>query len=886
VVWLSVQVMGAVLLTVLWTVAGTTLDARQSRRLFPLCTGAAIAGAFLGTLSSGPLAAAVGVSGLLMVAAVLLAVGALLAARILGSGSSRAARPAGTFAQELTAGARDVGHSPLMRLVAVAYVLFAVLLFSVTFPFQSALQASTNSAVELATVLGLLSAAITGTAFLIAVLGANRAYARIGVAGAALVLPVVYVIGFGTWMVSFGIVTALGFRFAQQVTQRGLSNAAWSAMFNVVPIERRPQVLAFMDGVPGQLGTSLSGVLLLVVGAWFAPSEVFLLGLVAAFACLLVVVGIRRRYGEALLTSLHAGLGEQVLSAGPGHLPLTYDPQVLDQLRVAAVDPKPSVRRLALELLGQLGGADAADALGRGLDDGDPSVRAAAIRALTNCHDDWTADGPPGIQDSRSRSDPDPKVRSALAIGLARHQRPDAAEELVVGLMGGPGEAERIYGLRAIANGPIRVDAAQVASWAVDASPAIRAAALGALVVTGDRVRGRDCMLAALDDRSGSVRAAAAAGLRQLPGSGTHVVAVLADGSPRAQEAALMALDGADGGQHAVVRDWAVRQADRAGEYDRLRLALGPAVRDGVSAGPGAPAIGDRDHAGLPELRFLVAILDVRRQQVVDRLLSAAVVLGSPESAGTIRRALRSTDRDARAQAIEAIDTIGDRRLGSAIVRLIEAEQAGGDLHPDQALDALGEDSDPWLRAIAVRAQAARLASRWERIQARVAGDPEPLVRNAINSMQRGGPTMPDTERTLDDIDRMLLLRGVPRFAALSPEDLQRLAATASERFVPTGEALVREGEPGDELIVIVAGDVRVERADGTGVRFLRRYEAGDHIGELAVLTERPRAATVIAEHDVRGLVVSGAGLRAILQERPLAAMAMLATLASRIAAQ
>jgi hypothetical protein len=42
----------------------------------------------------------------------------------------------------------------------------------------------------------------------------------------------------------------------------------------------------------------------------------------------------------------------------------------------------------------------------------------------------------------------------------------------------------------------------------------------------------------------------------------------------------------------------------------------------------------------------------------------------------------------------------------------------------------------------------------------------------------------------------------------------------------------------------------------------------------------------VIAEHDVRCLVLSGAGLRAILQERPAAAMAMLATLAGRIAAQ
>ena len=48
-----------------------------------------------------------------------------------------------------------------------------------------------------------------------------------------------------------------------QVTQRGLSNAAWSAFYNTVPAHRRAQVMAFQDGVPGQLGTILSGVLLL-----------------------------------------------------------------------------------------------------------------------------------------------------------------------------------------------------------------------------------------------------------------------------------------------------------------------------------------------------------------------------------------------------------------------------------------------------------------------------------------------------------------------------------------------------------------------------------------------------------------------------------------------
>ena len=58
------------------------------------------------------------------------------------------------------------------------------------------------------------------------------------------------------------------------------------------------------------------------------------------------------------------------------------------------------------------------------------------------------------------------------------------------------------------------------------------------------------------------------------------------------------------------------------------------------------------------------------------------------------------------------------------------------------------------------------------------------------------------------------------------------------------------------------------------------------HFGELAVLLERPRVATVISHEEVSTLVIDGDGLTSILRERPEAAMAMLATLAERISQQ
>lgn len=146
---------------------------------------------------------------------------------------------------------------------------------------------------------------------------------------------------------------------------------------------------------------------------------------------------------------------------------------------------------------------------------------------------------------------------------------------------------------------------------------------------------------------------------------------------------------------------------------------------------------------------------------------------------------------------------------------------------------------------------------------------------------------MADTARTLGEIDTMLMLRRVPLFEDLDPEDLQRIAATCGERLFPAGTVLMREGDLGSELMVLVDGSVRVVRADDAGgERLIRHYQAGDHIGELAVLRERPRAASVVADEDVRVLVINGESLKAILRERPDAAMAMLATLAERISTQ
>ena len=104
----------------------------------------------------------------------------------------------------------------------------------------------------------------------------------------------------------------------------------------------------------------------------------------------------------------------------------------------------------------------------------------------------------------------------------------------------------------------------------------------------------------------------------------------------------------------------------------------------------------------------------------------------------------------------------------------------------------------------------------------------------------------------LDDaaVDRgreVELLQAIPIFAPLSPPVLEGLAARLIPVHEAAGETIVRQGEPGDRFYVISSGEVEVS-VDGQPQA---TQGPGDHFGEIALLRDVPRTATVTARTDV-----------------------------------
>jgi CRP/FNR family transcriptional regulator, cyclic AMP receptor protein len=124
-------------------------------------------------------------------------------------------------------------------------------------------------------------------------------------------------------------------------------------------------------------------------------------------------------------------------------------------------------------------------------------------------------------------------------------------------------------------------------------------------------------------------------------------------------------------------------------------------------------------------------------------------------------------------------------------------------------------------------------------------------------------------------------LKRAPLFEELSRKELAKLARVSEDVEVKPGTAFVREGETGQEFFVILDGEVKITRKG----RRLAKRGSGDFVGEIALLEDIPRTATVTAETPVRLFVLTGADFRHLLDENPGVERKVLRALARRVVA-
>jgi CRP/FNR family transcriptional regulator, cyclic AMP receptor protein len=138
-----------------------------------------------------------------------------------------------------------------------------------------------------------------------------------------------------------------------------------------------------------------------------------------------------------------------------------------------------------------------------------------------------------------------------------------------------------------------------------------------------------------------------------------------------------------------------------------------------------------------------------------------------------------------------------------------------------------------------------------------------------------------ETVSTLSLMDRVLALQQVPLFRELSPADLKHVAETVTENAFVDGTGMAEQGDPGDAMHGVVSGEVQVLMGDRATE--VARRGPGYIVGEMAIVGEQPRMASLVASGAVRTLSIDRHRFQRILRERPDAALAVLRELAARL---
>ena len=133
----------------------------------------------------------------------------------------------------------------------------------------------------------------------------------------------------------------------------------------------------------------------------------------------------------------------------------------------------------------------------------------------------------------------------------------------------------------------------------------------------------------------------------------------------------------------------------------------------------------------------------------------------------------------------------------------------------------------------------------------------------------------------LKQVERVLQLRSLDLFAGLTTRQLSDLAAVMREETFPAGSAIVREGEFGDCMYIIVTGTVHINR---TG-EYRGAAGPGEFVGEMSLFDGETRSATATAVDRVHLLRLERQDLLELMEEQPSIAIAMCQTLARRVRA-
>lgn len=603
---------------------------------------------------------------------------------------------------------------------------------------------------------------------------------------------------------------------------------------------------------------------------------------------------------------------EEVILAAIELLRTIDSKPAFDALRDHLPYDSPQLTVAALEAISAIGSEGAVETLRPYMDDTEPEVRLAAIDGLRQLGDATLAQGMEAALD-----DPDTQVRArALSVVLSQSQgaATERAKQLWETMLDTDDKDTRVAALSVFAD--VSETSLQGRLYrALDYDdPDISKAALAALseLVAAGRIQTIDSsLLHKLEDPDVEVREQM---LQVLASIGTdealeHMLVLLDDEQPSVQEALSNAIK--PSGKQAIDPLMACLQSPQRSLRAKESALLALGRLDGVQPDQ-LLAFWESELHELYRDKLMLTHLEGETSQEADTFLRVALqdayerrfsllvqllsVWSSPEVARLVASGLHDEDRSKRAQALEVLESLSERRFTRLFLPILEAD-SGSDgwrdlaqrqwsldfADADSVIDDCCKATDKWILIGAMLSEQARAAaanSNWQsRLEAleREAEDPD------VQETARHLLGLDTVEPGLALTDVLLFLKRVPLLSRMSLDQLRAIADQLVERQFNGSETIFSEGDFSQDLYLIVSGQVDIVQQRGDTQHTIVTLDAGGYFGDMAIFEERPRSAGAMAAGNSRLLMLSPEGFRQTIMQEPAISFEIFRELSARL---
>lgn len=925
-------------------------DVQQAKRLIPFISSGLLIGAVVGGLGVAFCVPVLGAANVL-----LLWLGVLLGVVVVIQSITRLFTAMGAEARKVKRSAAKTGilsnikdgvaysrASALFMTTGLASIVTMMAIQLIDFESSKIFTRHFSDTASLTAFLGVVDGLTTILALMIQWFVVPRCIRRFGVQGTNFLFPASLTLAFGGLLVAPILIPGVFARFTRSSLMPSLRGTTRTLMLNAVPRKAAALVRSFNTGVVMPLGQT-AGALLLVLMKGLAISLLFpVVGLLISVLYIYYSYKQNAAYGEALL---------DLLKEDKIHL-LDLEDEEIQQLDAAAVtaissrlnSAEDDVGLAAVELLRSIGSEPAYAALRQHLPYPAPIVTAAALRALAAMSRNATAILQPYIDDAH------PVVRMAALEGL-RQLGDTTLPQRAVTLLDDADVEVRAMALSVVlgdSNNPEYARAYRLWEEMLDSTEtATLVAALGIIAdVPHAAMQGR--LYRSLDHVDERVQYVALAVLRQLASAGRitavdaallqtleaeavelrslalqvlseiatdealgHMLVLLDDEQPRVREALLQTLKRF--GRLAREPLFSHLRSPRTSLLAKETALLALASIDGVRAEQflafWEAELHDvyryklmlaclEESAPLPETAFLQAALQNAHDEILSLLVQLLAVWTSPEVARLVESGLYDTDQSRRASALEALESLSDRRFTRLFLPIL---QAAGDQSQtwrevaqrywhlsmteiSEVIRTCLESANKWIvigALFAGQARADSLGDSWSTTLTHLATEASDLDIRKMAQRLAGPSDEPEQALSLTDI--MLFLKRIPLYSSMTLEQLHTIALHMTEREVQAGEVIFQAGDLSYDLYLIVSGKVDIVLRHEDRKHVLATLPEGEFFGDMAIFEDRPRSADAVAAEHSLLLMLSPERFRQIIMQEPAISFEIFRELCARL---